>query len=89
MTKHDWFWVAVKVAGLVLLLTAGFTLLTMLMGLFGISGYGEIGFGRFLLSLLLYVGVMGVAGVWLIRDGSLLLRWAAAAPGVEPREPMR
>lgn len=70
MTKYDCFWVAVKVAGMVLMvaslwaLTAAVTLL------------GDLPFGSLLLRLLVNVGVVGALGLWMVRDGRLLTEWA-------------
>jgi hypothetical protein len=73
MSKHDWFWVAVKVAGLICLGSAVFALVMMLVMLGGES------FGSVLLRLLINVGVIGAIGIWLIRDGSMLIAWAKAS----------
>jgi len=73
MTKHDWFWVLVKAAGLVLLCYGVFALLMI------VTLLGDLPFGSVLFRLLINVGATGVAGVWLIRDGNLLVDWARAS----------
>ncbi|MGE3173573.1 MAG: hypothetical protein AB7O97_13195 [Planctomycetota bacterium] len=79
MTKHDWFWVAVKIAGMVLMvgslwgLTAAVTLL------------GDLPFGSLLLRLLFNVGAVGALGLWMVRDGRLLTEWARQSDREAPR----
>lgn len=73
MTKHDWFWVCVKVSGLVALLYAVIAMVTM------VTLFGDLPFGSILLRLLINVGAIGAAGVWLIRDGKVLTEWARAS----------
>lgn len=80
MTKHDWFWVAVKVAGLCMLVYSVVMLTTM------VTLLGDLPFGSMLGRLLINVGAVGFAGFWMIRDGRLLVSWARASDqDVEPR----
>jgi hypothetical protein len=72
MTKHDWFWVFVKVAGLAALLYAVFAAVTIL------TLFGDMQFGSVLWRLMLNVGLIGAAGIWLIRGGSVLTDLARA-----------
>ena len=70
MTKHDWFWVFVKVTGLALIGYAVFTVT------FIVTMFGDMPFGSILTRMLINVGVVGGVGLWLIRDGRLLTEWA-------------
>jgi hypothetical protein len=73
MTKHDWFWVFLKAAGVAALLSSLFALTAI------VTVLGDLPFGSILVRLLINVGAMGAAGVWLIRDGNLLIEWAKAS----------
>lgn len=73
MTKHDWFWVIVKTAGLIALAYALTTLV------FIVTLLGDMAFGSILVRILFNVAAVGALGVWLIRDGKMLTDWARAS----------
>lgn len=77
MTKHDWFWLAVKVSGLVLILWSAVNLVAVPLAALQFEQL-RWDWGSFFWSVVLF-GAIAAAGVWLIRDGSLLLRWAESA----------
>ena len=73
MTKHDWFWVAVKVSGLIALLYAVVAMVTMF------TLMGDLPFGSILWRLVINVGVVAALGIWLIVDGNVLIKMARAS----------
>jgi hypothetical protein len=79
--QHDWFWVLVKFAGLALLTYAAFALVMV------VTLLGDLPFSSVLLRLVINVGALAAAGIWLIRDGNLLMTWALASDrtGVEEK----
>ncbi len=73
MTKHDWFWVAVKVSGLIALLYAVVALVTLF------TVFSDMPFGSILWRLVLNVGVVAGLGIWLLVDGNLLIKMARSS----------
>lgn len=71
MQREDWFWLAVRLMGLLLILRAIMAATILVTAIFSLPKDNLVGSA-------VQVVLFGAAGIYLIRDGGrVLLRWAS------------